>query len=200
MTTRAKVGRVVSDEDLRPGGFDPELDSDYNPADFIISGSDHQGHNERIFARVQPQHSRTIGLITKSGKFPFRTEGDLIRWCVVRGLRVLDRLDPTPGFIGAADAITEILRQEMYLQEFVSMFAQMEKVIAAHVAAGADREARKLLGTVMQKIRAIDEPHWRRRCEEDINRRFGHLMEGGRGALGRGRAKLTQDADMRGAD
>lgn len=183
----ARRGQVLPPDDGAMGGYDPDLDGDYNPADFIIPARDHQGHSERIYCRVQPQHARAMNVVYKSGKFPFRTEGDLFRWCVVRGLKVLDRLDPSPGFLSAADAISEILRQEQYLQEFASMFTTMEKVISTHVASGADKEARRLLANVLRHVRGIEgEEHLKQKCEAEVMRRFGHLLEGGKG-----RAKLT---------
>lgn len=193
--THGKRANVVQMDDP-VGAYDRRVDGDYNPADFVISGSDHQGHSERIWARVQPQHHRAIGVIMKSGNFPFKTDGDLVRWAVVRGLTVLDRLDPMPGFLGAAKAISEILQHEAYLQEMVEMFATMEKVINAHIASGAKGEARRLLTSILVKIRAIDEPHWKKKCEEDLMRRFGHLMEGGnKGKLRGGLVSHEEDDD-----
>lgn len=188
MAGQGRNRQVVGIDDA-VGGYNSEVDGDYNPADFVIAASDHQGHSERIFCRVQPQHERAISVITKSGKFPFKTNGDLIRWAVVRGIKVLDRLDPMPGFLGAADAITEILRQEAYLQEFTTMFTTMERVMAVHVAAGAKGEARKLLQMILGKVRAIDEPHWKEKCEKEVMQRFGHLLEGG----GRGKLKSSEE-------
>lgn len=187
--SRVKQGHIVDAEDGLTGGWDNEVDGGYNPADFVIPGSDHQGHSERIYCRVQPQHARAMNVIFKSKKFPFRTEGDLFRWGFVRALKVLDRLDPMPGFLGMADAITEIMRQEQYQQEFVSMFAMMEKVMNSHIASGANKEARKLLTTILRQVRATEgEDHWKMKCEEEVVRRFGHLMEG---KENRGRAALA---------
>lgn len=174
-------GKVQPIDGAAAGGYDPGIDGGYNPADFVISGTDHQGHNERIWARVQPQVARAISVVVKSGNFPFRTEGDLVRWAVVRGLKVLDKLEPQYGLLSAVDAINEILRQETYMQDLLQMFASMEKVISVHVADGAKGEARKLLSMVLGKVRAIQEPHWKKRCEADVMRRFGHLLEKGGG-------------------
>lgn len=176
---QAKRGQIVDRHDV-PGDWEDEIDGGYNPADFIISGSDHQGHNERIFCRVQPQHARAGNVIFRSKKFPFRTEGDLFRWAYVRGLKVLDQMEHMGGFLGVADAITEILRQETYQQEFKEMFARMEVVINKYVAMGANKEARKLLSTVLRQLRTIDEEgdHWKRTCEMEVMQRFGHLLDG----------------------
>lgn len=180
------------------GGYMPEIDDGYNPADFVIPASDHQGHSERVWCRIQPQHDRAISVIMKSGNFPFRTEGDFMRWAIVRAIAVCNQLEPMPGFIGAADAITEILRQEAYLQELTSMFAKMETVINHHIATGANGEARKLLQTILGRIRAIEEPYWKRKCEDDLVKRFGHLLEGSRS--GKGRGQLNVKSELEGED
>lgn len=173
-----KRGRVTEDDFREAGGWDPELDGDYNPADFVIPASDHQGHSERIFCRIQPQHDRAISVIMKSKRFPFRTTGDLVRWAVVRGVKVLNRMEPAQSFIGMADAINETLRQEMYLQEFMQMFGTMTTVIQTHISNGAEGEARKLLATVLGSVRKIEEEYWKGKCETEIGNRFGYLLEG----------------------
>lgn len=158
------------------GGYMEEVDGGYNPADFVVPASDHQGHSERIYCRVQPQVERALGVVVDSRKFPFRTKGDVQRWAVTRGLEVLELLGPMPGLIGAIDAINEILKQEMYMQEIKQMFVRMEGVIAQHLAAGAKGEAVKLAHSVLFRVRQIEEEHWRKTCEEDVKRRFGHLL------------------------
>lgn len=193
MTQARGYRRVEPIDRQEVGGYAEDVDGGYNPADFIIPASDHQGHSERVFCRIQPQHERAMSVVMKSGHFPFRTTGDLMRWSIVRGLKVLDKLDPMPGFLGAADAITEILRQEVYLQELTAMFQKMESVMATHVANGAHGEARRLLTVVLQKVRAIDEPYWKGKCEADVLSRFGHLLEGKGSA--KGKAQLRGGAE-----
>jgi hypothetical protein len=174
------VGDNGNKEEEEVGGWQQEVDSGYNPADFIIPGSDHQGHSERVYCRVQPQHARAMSKILAAHKFPFRTTGDLMRWCIVRGVRVLDKMRPMPGFIGAADAINEVLKQQLYMQEFLAMFQTMTSVIQTHIANGAEGEARKMLSVVLGHIRRMeDEPYWRKKAEDEVRLRFGHLMEGG---------------------
>lgn len=195
--TQRQYQKVAPIDRAEVGGFTEDIDGDYNPADFVIPASDHQGHSERVFCRVQPQIDRAMGMAVLSKKFPFRTNGDLMRWCIHRGLKVLDRLEPMKGFMGASDAITEILRHEAYQQELTSMFQKMESVMAVHIANGAHGEARKMLTTILQQIRAIDEPYWKKKCEEDVLKRFGHLLEGKAGA-GKGKARLTSEEEVEG--
>jgi hypothetical protein len=161
------------------GGWTNDLDSKYQPSDFVLPGSDHQGHSERVYCRVQPQVARAMSKILGSKKFPFRTMGDLQRWCIARGLKVLDRLEPMPGFMGMADAINEVLKQELYMQEFTQMFNTMGQVIQSHINAGATGEARRLLSIVLGHISKIEEHYWKKKAEDEVKNRFAHLLEGG---------------------
>ncbi len=174
---------IYEDDSPMAGGFNSEVDGGYAPSDFVIPGTDHQGHSERLYFRVQPQHARAGSKIVATRKFPFRTMGDLMRWSYVRGLKVLEKLDGGPGFMGAADAINEVLRQEMYMQEFTGMFTNMQTVVQAHLNNGAKGEARKLLAMCLHHIRKIDEPFWKKKCEDELKQRFSHLLEGGDGRV-----------------
>ncbi len=179
-------GRLQNQEDdpQASGGYGQDYDSGYSPFDFIIPGSDHQGHSERVYCRVQPQHARALSKVLNSKRFPFRTTGDIMRWSIVRGLKVLDRLEPMPGFLGMADAINDILKQQLYMQEFQSMFGMMSQVIQQHIASGAEGEARKLLTQVLGHVRKMeDEPYWQKKAEAEVKARFGHLLEGTNGKV-----------------
>lgn len=156
----------------------PQVIAKYNPADFVIAAQDHQGHSERLWCRVQPMHDRQVDIVVRSKKFPFRTKGDIIRWCIVRGLKVLEVMEPdVRGFMQQADAINEILRDEMYMQEFMGLFEQLHKTVMTHISMNAQGEAIRLVAQVKAKIDLIEgEPHWKRKCQDILAERFGHLL------------------------
>lgn len=151
--------------------------SKYDPADFLVPGQDHMGHSERLWCRVQPLHQRQVEIVVKSKNWPFRTNGDVLRWALVRGLKQLEQMENVQSFLGQADAINEIVRQELYMMEFSRLFDNLEKVISQHLAAGAKGEARKLVAITKAKVEAIEEPYWKSKCLEEMKRRFGHILE-----------------------
>jgi len=65
------------------------------------------------------------------------------------------------------------------MQEFNQMFAVMGTVIQNHLNAGAEGEARRLLSTVLKHVRSITEDYWRKKAEQEVRTRFGHLLEAG---------------------
>ncbi len=156
-------------------------DERYDPRDFVIPARDHQGHSERGWFQMQPLVDRALDVVLREKKFPFRTKGDVIRWCVVRGLKVLERLEPEPGFIGRAEMVIHTCRLEEYNQTFANMFDYLQKVVNQSVANKMTGEARRLLAVAKAEVMKIPEDEWRNRCLEEMKERFGHLT-GGAGA------------------
>jgi hypothetical protein len=152
----------------------------YDPADFVIPAQDHQGHSERLYCRVQPLHDRQVDKVVSSKQFPFRTKGDVMRWCVVRGLKLLETLEPVAvrGFMQQADAIDEMLKDEIYMQEYMQMFEKLQKVVSQHMSMGAQGEATRLIAQTKFRLEQIEgEPHWRQKCLAELDRRFGHMLK-----------------------
>lgn len=151
----------------------------YDPAEFVIPAGDHQGHSERVWCRVQPLHERQVDIVLRSKQFPFRTKGDVVRWCVVRGLKMLEALEPNAikGFMQQADTIQEMLRDEMYMQEFMGMFDTLQKVVNQHIGMGSQGEAARLVAQTKFHLDQIEgEPNWKRKALDKLASQFGHLL------------------------
>jgi hypothetical protein len=152
----------------------------YDPGKYLIPGQDSQGHHERIYCRVQPGIVRQIEVLLRTKKFPFRTNGDVMRWCVWAGLKVLDRMEPTPNtFLSRCEAVQEILRNELYQLEYMTALGNLEKAVAMYVSMGAAGEARRCVAKVQAQFKIIEEEYWRNKMLKELTGRFGHLMASG---------------------
>ena len=149
----------------------------YDPAKFLVPGSDAKGVSERIYARVPPAMLRQVEVVVRGKKFPFRTNGDILRWGLWTALKLLERMEPTPNtFMVRMEAVNAVLLDEIYLQEYAAIFEKLESVIARHVSSGAVGEARKLVAKVKGEFQHIEEPYWQKRCLEELSSRWGHLI------------------------
>jgi hypothetical protein len=121
---------------------------------------------------------RQVEVVLRTKRFPFRTKDDIMRWCVVRGLKILESMEPDcRGFMQQADAINDMLRDEMYMQEFMGMFDTLGKVIAQHASMGAQGEATRLVAQVKHRLEMIEgEPYWKKKCLDTLRERFGHYL------------------------
>lgn len=151
----------------------------YSPDSFIIPGQDNNGNSIRLFCRIMPLLSRSLDIIHGSGKFPFKSKGDVMRWCVKRGVEVLEEMEPMPGSVTAqVDAMIYALQGEQAAHQFLTLFNVMGATVGEHIQAQALGEARRVISDMIRMIKAIDNEYWRGRYLEELDKRFGYLLKG----------------------
>jgi hypothetical protein len=153
----------------------------YSDRDFIVPGQDAKGHSHRVQCRVMPAHFRGCNIIVGSKKYPFRTLGDMVRWCIDRGIRelgVIGRIGQVESVIGQADTIAEILRDEQYYQDFAGVFDALSSTVNRHLAAQAAGEARRVVAMVKAQLDKMPEGYWRDKYMDELRKQFGHLIDG----------------------
>ncbi len=146
---------------------------------YLIPGQDAKGHSERVWCRVMPGHHRALGMIYGSRQFPFRSMGDIMRWCIDQGIRELSRRGGSgPSIMRQVDVLMEILRDEVYQQDFTEMFQTLHGVVNRHTAAQALGEARRVVAVAKQHLEAMPEGYWRDKYLGELETQFGHLLTG----------------------
>lgn len=122
---------------------------------------------------------RQIDIIFGSRKFPFRSKGDLMRWCIKTGVERLEEMEPSRGsVIAQVEAMMTVLRDEQLNHSFLTVFQTMNTTIGMHVAAGADGEARRVIALMRGQIMKMDSGYWRDRYLRELDEKFGRLMTG----------------------
>lgn len=166
---------------------DPDHDdfnSKYDPADFIIQASDAKGHSERVWCRMQPGHDRQLDVILRSRKFPFRTKGDIIRWAVVRGLRILEQMEEVPSIMKQVDMMMDVLADEQIHHEHMVVFEKTRERVAAYIGSNSIGQARRLVSILKMRADGIPDDYWRGLYLERLEKEFGYLLESNNGTGG----------------
>lgn len=149
----------------------------YDPADFIIPARDTKGESVRMWNRIQPGHDRAISIIVNSKKFPFKTPGDIVRWCLHTGLKTLEKMEPDiPSVTQQVEIMLSVLRDEEFHQEFQQFLSHATHVVNRHVAEGADGEARRLVARLKSDIEKMPDGHWKTRYTKTVQTQFGHIL------------------------
>ena len=129
-----------------------------------------------------PGERRQVSEIVSSKRFPFRTEGDVVRWSIWRGIRELERLEPyLPSVTAQVDAVMEVLRQEEFQQDFQKLFDRLSNVVSQHMGQGATGEARRTLAMVIAHVERMPSGYWQERYKKELRDKFGHMMDEGVG-------------------
>lgn len=162
-----------------PGGRGSTYTGKYTPDSFVIPGQDNNGNSIREWFRVPPLLDRAMDVILGSRKFPFKNKGDLMRWCVKRGVDVLEEMEPMEGSVTAqVDAMIYALNGESAAHQFMTLFNTMSATVGEHIQAQALGEARRVISDMTGLIKKIDNEYWRRRYLEELEKRFGYLLKG----------------------
>lgn len=156
----------------------------YDSADFIIPARDSKGESMRVWVRIQPGHDRALSVILNSKKFPFKTTGDILRWCVHRGLAKLEKMEGLPSVTQQVEAMLGVLRDEEFQLEFQAVLALTNNVIQRHVAEGSLGEARRVIAKLKSDIDKMPEGYWRTKYQTAIRTQFGHLLNDEKARVG----------------
>lgn len=157
----------------------------YRPEEYIIPGQDMNGNSVREWCRVVPLLDRAMDILHGSRKFPFKSKGDLMRWCIKTGVERLDAMEPVTGSVlMQCEAMLGILRDEELNHAFLTVFQTMVSTIGMHVQAQALGEARRVVSTMQHQISRMQDGYWRQRYLKELEEKFGHLMKGHNAGMG----------------
>jgi hypothetical protein len=152
----------------------------YDVEQFQIPATDARGHTTRAQCYIQPGHDRQIDEILGNRRFPFRTKGDLIRWCIVRGLERLLAMesDIPDSYMSQVDAMLDVLRDTEFQQSFDSTIQIMTTRITSLLGEGAQNEARRVVSQMLHKVGQMKEGYWRDKWDAKVRGTWGYLLDG----------------------
>jgi hypothetical protein len=164
------------------GGGKTDYEDLPSEEEFIIPASDAKGNGEKMWFRCSPGMMREMDLVIRSRKFPYKTEGEMVRHALMRLFRWLRTLnvasgDHIPSVLMELEVIHEILKQDTFYASMGSALSHMGKRLELHMGAGNGREARRLLGMINAGIDKIPEGFWKDQFKEDVSRKWGHIMK-----------------------
>lgn len=174
---------------------DSKSKSKYKPEDFMIPAKDGQGQSVRFAVALQPAHDRQIAIILNSRVFPFKTPGDVARWCIHRGLTQLKVMEPVPSVLQQVEAMMQVLRDEEFHQQFQDFLLHAQRVIQRHVREGAHGEARRLTAALRAKVQQMPDGFWKKRYLKAIKEQFEHLLADKGSRVGIGTGSFEDDDD-----
>lgn len=178
----------TTDDNSDPG---PALDAlPTNEKDYIIPAQDAKGHSYRLYCRAMPAVSRLVADVVQSRKYPFRTQGDLIRYAIVHTVRRLAAGAGVNSVIAQADAMISVLQDEEFQLQFMDFFAHLRRVTDHYMASGSPGEARRVVAKMQASIANMEPGYWRERYELELINGWGTILD----AQGTARGSFDIDA------
>lgn len=150
-----------------------------NERDYLIPAQDAKGHHIRLYCRAPPTIGRIVADVHASRKYPFRTMGDLVRWCIVHGAKRLAAGAGVPSVIAISDAMTAMLVDEEFQLAFLDFFQHLHRVIDNFIAAGSPGEARRVAAKCRAQIESMPDTqaYWKQRYRDELLKRYATLLD-----------------------
>lgn len=153
----------------------PPDDQEHFPDEFIIPATDEDGVSERCQFRCSPRLHAWMDDIVLSKKFPFRREGDLMRYGLYLACWTLTRLEPgvssMQSYVDAANAMVrrEELRSDVngHIERLTKCITDLQRKKAWGEIVSVLAEERRL-GELSVKV----EPYWGREWLNMLSDRF----------------------------
>jgi hypothetical protein len=160
-------------------GYDPRQQRalPLNERGYLIPAQDHRGHHTRLFCRAQPALAKMVGDVQASHKYPFRSAGDVVRWCVDHGCRLLLQGAGVPSVMAQADLMISTLVDEEFQMQFLDFFTHLRRVVDNYMEHGSPAEAKRVVVMARSQIAQMPEGYWRSRYEEELTKRHGALID-----------------------
>lgn len=154
----------------------------FHPDDFHVVTSDEQGHSSKIAGvRFHPLMANEITMMFHRQTIPFDSEVALIRWATFEGMKTLYRLERAggvPNYIARLGAINRLSLQAEQNIAFEGTLQTLRRQVETLLAMGRREAAAMLVSDVLVEVRQIEPVSWRAIYLEEIDRRWGGLVEG----------------------
>jgi len=150
-----------------------------NVRDYLIPAADAKGHSIRLYCRVMPGVGRVVQQIVASKRYPFRTLGDLMRWCLVHGSKQLAAGGGFQSVFGQVETMMEQLAEEEQQLQFLEFFKKTQEIVDHYVVAGASGEARRVVATMRSRIEQMpeEEAYWKGRYRTELLSRYRSMLD-----------------------
>lgn len=146
--------------------------------DYIISAKDGKGVSFRVMCRVSPELARLVADVHASKKYPFRTQGDLMRYCVWAMTRRLASGAGIKSVMAQMDLINAMCVDEEYQLQFAENHRAIKRVVETYLEHGSPDQARAFLANLRNNLKQMPDGYWRERHETELLRRYRNLIDG----------------------
>jgi hypothetical protein len=118
--------------------------------------------------------------ILQAHRFPYKDKSSIVRHAIHRHLAWLTSLEPVKSVMGQVEAACQVLGEIEQQSEFNALFEKMSAQISSYLGRNAEGEARRLVMTILRIVRDMPLGYWRDQYEEELNSRWGYLVESGK--------------------
>lgn len=141
--------------------------------DYFIPPSDSLGRSVTISTSAAPEVRRLATILRETKLFPFETEQDVMRWCILHGLMRLEQLAKDKEVTSTRNALEswlKIARAQMEMLYYAEKLSKIERAVEVMIAAGHAVKAIALAEEVWRQSDRLEDPYWSRTYRDRTKR------------------------------
>lgn len=146
----------------------------------MVPSADPKGRSEQVYFRCLPFLEREMQEILFRREFPFRTQGDIMRWCMLWGLQKLATYKPSPGFLVWAEGQIQMLRDDIYRAESSNWETMLDALVQYHLKQGtqvSEAHATLIVQEAYMKAKKIKQAVYRKKVLVNMRQKYQHLLD-----------------------
>ena len=128
--------------------------------------------------RTAPDLARAIDQVIASNRFPLTSKGDVLRFCLREGIRILENLEPVISVTKRLDMLSMILNEEKSHAEFIGIFDQLQETVQSYLADQAPEQALRVVALAKHQFEMMPTGHWQSKYLTELSKRFADLLKG----------------------
>jgi hypothetical protein len=145
--------------------------------EFIVPAYDLDGRYITLSLRVPPLLSQVLREIVESRSFPFRTEDDVVRWCVHHGINALESMGTASSILPVLEMSLVLVRSKIRKRQFDDFFTKLDRVMLQLAPHHYMRErARKLVRAIYELVLSMPSSFDRGLYLTELRQRWGYLV------------------------
>jgi hypothetical protein len=170
----------MAEEYVRYVSDDEDLGEQVDLKEFQVPARDEKGHSERTQCRLPAAMLWEMQRIFQSGRFGYRSLGDLQRHAFMRHMEWLSGISPAPNnVIYQLEAINMLLREDDQQVQFDAAFNRLGEQVARHMQSGDQTRAQSLLLQFKIIVDKMDDPAWKGQYQRALETKYGWVLHAG---------------------
>jgi hypothetical protein len=137
--------------------------------DYFIPPSDSLGRSVTISTSAAPEVRRLATILRETKVFPFETEQDVMRWCILHGLMKLEHLAKNKEVTSTRNALEswlKIAKAQMEMLYYAEKLSKVERVVELLIRGGHGIKAVALAEEVWRQSDRLEDPYWSKTYRE----------------------------------
>lgn len=161
-----------------------KAEASFPVGEYMVPASDAMGRSVTITCSAAPQTKRIASVILAKGLFGFKTQEDIWRYCIDKGLIHLSDHAKDDDIAGQAAMIvgwSRVAKHELEYSFYVNHLRSVQKALVSMINRGDGEKAKAVAEQIWREHDKLQDPYWRAKYRKMAKQILDLVRERGSG-------------------